>query len=165
MSINEKLHSLLISLEALDLYTADNIYISNNYKKQNITKSKYKYYIIKKKLYSIQEILFFIHIINYIIKNKHLQEKVKDILVDYSYFYPNQINMLSLNTKKYLDRFIHKYKIYYKSKNSINMNIKYNQCQELYNYGITSLYILNKFLSKDGTYILYKYLKINQFIL
>nr|YP_010728755.1 hypothetical protein P6G74_pgp189 [Phymatolithon calcareum]WEA76798.1 hypothetical protein [Phymatolithon calcareum] len=166
LSGDEKINILLICLESLDLYSIDNIYqstIKNLYKTQKMLYIYKKYSSRSQSNYSIQKTLYLLHSINNIALENHLQEKIKIILSDYSSFYLTNTKNFSLITSQYLNRFIYKYQIFYRYKLTQKMNNQKKRKNRLYNLAIINLYILNKILSKDGPYILYKYLELNKY--
>lgn len=164
--ITKKINSLLICLDSLDLYILDYLHISTIrklYKRQQATEIHNKYYIDNQSKYSIQEILDWLYIVNNIILEEHLKEKIQTILNEYSSYSSNHRKDCSMTTKQYLNRFMYKYQIFYKYNLTRKINTINKQRNNFYNIAIINLYILNKILSTNGPYILYKYLYINKY--
>ncbi len=113
--INEKINILLMSLDSLDLYNLDNLHTATMkrlYKTKEKLNIYQKYCTNNKSNYSIQETLYLLNIINDIIIEEHLKEKIHTILSDYSSCSSNHVKNFSLTTSQYLNRFIYKYKIF-----------------------------------------------------
>lgn len=160
--INEKFKILLISLDSLDLYTLDHIHISiikNPYKTQQTPEIYQKYHIYTQSNYSIEEILNWLYIINNMVLEEHLKEKIQTILNEYS---SKHVKNFSITTRQYFNRFMYKYQFFYKYNLKKKMNITNDQRSNFYNIAIINLYILNKIFSTNGPYILYKYLHLNK---
>ena len=154
MSIQCKIHNLVICLESLELYAIDNINTTNAYNSYIST----KYYLNKKTNYSLQEILNILSAINNLLLYTTLQEKIRIILVDYAHFHHIDINMFSITTKQYLNRFIYKYQIFYKYDAIKDIYQRYNKNNQLFHIAITQLYLCNKIIAYEGPYLLYQYL-------
>lgn len=164
--INEKINTLLICLDSLDLYILDHLHISITrklYKRQQATGVYYRYYTENQSKYSIQEILDWLYIVNNIVLDEHLKEKIQTVLNEYSSLSSKHRKNFSITTKQYLNRFMYKYQISYKYKLTKKMGTTIKQTNNFYNIAITNLYILNKILSTNGPYILYKYLYLNKY--
>nr|YP_010728891.1 hypothetical protein P6G75_pgp128 [Lithothamnion corallioides]WEA76995.1 hypothetical protein [Lithothamnion corallioides] len=164
--MNEKIKILLICLDSLDLYSLDNLHASTNkelYKTEENPDIYHKYYINNRFNYSIQETLHLIHIINNIILEKPLKEKIQTVLSDYSSCSSTRVKNFSLTTRQYLNRFTYKCQIFYKYNLTKKIHMMSNQRKHFYNIAIINLYILNKILSTNGPYILYKYLHLNKY--
>lgn len=162
----EKINMLLICIESLDLYNVDNIHqstIKELYQTQEIFYICQKYSIENQSNYPIQKTLYLLHVINNIALEKHIQEKVKIILNDYSSFHPTNTKSFSLTTNQYVNRFRYKYQIFYRYNLREKINSEKRRKNPLYNLAIINLYMLNKILSKDGPYTLYKYLEIKKY--
>lgn len=163
--INEKISILLMCLDSLDLYNLDNLHIAmmkKSYKTKETLNTYHKYYINNKSNYSIQKTLYLLQIINDIILEEHLKEKIHTILSDYSSCSSTHAKIFSLTTSQYLNRFMYKYQIFYKYNLRTQINTTSKLKHKLYDIAIINLYILNKILSKNGPYILYKYLHLNK---
>jgi len=166
LSRDEKINILLMCLESLDLYNIDSIYqstIKDLHQTEKILYIYQKYSRGSQSNYSIQKALYLIHIINNIALENHLQEKVKIILSDYSSLYPTDTKNFSLITSQYLNRFTYKYQFFYRYNLTQKIISAKERKSQLYNLAIINLYILNKILSKDGPYILCKYLELNRY--
>nr|AYR05779.1 hypothetical protein [Lithothamnion sp.] len=164
--INEKINTLLMCLDSLDLYILDHLQVSTirkSYKRQQAPEIYQKYYTDNQSNYSIQEILNWLYIINNMVLEEHLKEKIQTVLNEYSSCSSNHIKNFSITTKQYLNRFMYKYQIFYRYNLTKKINTTSNQRNNFYNIAIINLYILNKILSTNGPYILYKYLYLNKY--
>ena len=137
LKFNEKVRSLLISLEALSLY---NLKIFSANSEENL----------KKGFNTYQEKLDVIYTVYKIIKKQYIQEITIHILNNYNSSYHSNITLQYLKKYKYLHQKNHCY--YY-------MNSYYsNYSNNIEEKAITNLYIINQVYTVKGLYLLIKYL-------
>ena len=153
-----KIHSLLISLKALDIYLIENInkynlHIKYNKKTQVQHNLQLNSYHNHPKHYStchLEENIKNIYLIHQLLNNTYIQYVIKTIINNYSK------NIFCPLTEQYFRKF---YFLYNKT------NIYYNIISHYLNHtteelAITNLYILYKITQNIKTEVLIKYLRI-----
>nr|AYR06175.1 hypothetical protein [Renouxia sp.] len=167
--IKEKIDILLISLESLDLYSFDDI----NKAESKSFKDLLNIFTIRQcnllrdietsAQCCFERSLLLINTIQQLVMKTHISRSINYILHDYCYSYKrNNRQNSSLLTKQYLNRFKYKYQKAYRYYQNKLINTKEKQ---LYNIAITHLYILHKACSREGLYILYKYIYVSTFLI
>nr|YP_009294540.1 hypothetical protein Aspa_144 [Asparagopsis taxiformis]AOM66023.1 hypothetical protein Aspa_144 [Asparagopsis taxiformis] len=151
--------SIIICLEALDIYSTDQInnFLSTDNKKPNyqILSIRNSNYLRHPSCFSICNFTDTIHIIHkiYQITNKpFIQKLINQILEDYI----SPSKQLSLFTIQYISRFRY---IYSKTQDLYNID-HYNNLINIENIAISNIYILNNAQNKYGIYNIIKYLYI-----
>nr|AYR06384.1 hypothetical protein [Rhodogorgon sp.] len=167
--IKEKIDILLISLESLDLYSFDYISRLDTKTFQDIS----NIFTIRK-CNLLRDIetnakccfecsLLLISIIHQIVTRTHIHQNITYILHDYCHNnQKSHITSTSYATKQYLNRFKYKYQKIYRYYQDKSNSI---QGKQLYNIAVANLYILHLTCSKEGLYILYKYIYISPFLI
>lgn len=163
----EKIDILLISLESLDLYSFDDISTSEIKSFKDLLNV---FFIRQCSLLRdvetnsqccFEHSLLLINIIQQLAMKAHINKNIYNILHDYCHNYTrNSRQDSSLLTQKYLNRFIYKYQKAYRYYQDKLINTKEKQ---LHKIAITHLYILHKACSREGLYILYKYIYVSSF--
>lgn len=146
ININKKIHKqlkyLLMSTEAID------IYLSQNRREQIIYQKYYK----NKKNNTIPEqirlIMKNIYFLYYKTKQRHIQELIQSILINYA------LDLKSLIAQQYCKRF--KY-IYIKTQNNYS-SLSFLENMHIQKLAIMNLYIINILHKPQGLYNLVKYL-------
>lgn len=153
IKFKQKLDLLIISIEALDLYTSNNI-------NQMIQKQKLLKYIFlirsgnyirnakNHSLFDFYQTIKIIYKIYIYLKQVYLQEIIIKILNNYSHSLYNSIEFQYYNRFKY---------IYKKTQNYYNHFSYYKQIK-LEHLALINLYIIHKINNKYGFYFLIKYL-------
>nr|QCI04542.1 hypothetical protein [Apoglossum ruscifolium] len=140
----KKINYLLISIEALNIYSQEYLYNDKNTKISKNIKNIHVH-IINNKYYNILPIIIYIFFLYQIINDIIIQKLANDIVIDFSNYMKTQL------VKQYLNKFNY---IYYKVYNYYNFNDNFN----INEIAIINLYIIIKIYKKEGLFFLIKYL-------
>lgn len=155
--LKNKIDTLLISIEALDIYSSEyiskkefNISYNEKIVISKIRFGNYNRHPKYNKQCEFEDSIKAIYSINNSMTNLYIQNTIEIILNNYSN------NLLCNLTQQYIKRYIY---IYIKTQNHYN-NLSNCINTKIKDIAISNLYILNKINTNDGIYKLIRYLNL-----